>query len=179
MRKTFIVLAGLLLCSFKGGAQTLSEHVTAKEMLSDPSSEEEIFSYYDMKIFHDRQIMAEFLKDLQKQKVNSPMTKEAQKGLSQGVFNEKDAEIFNDVVQNQNITYTVTDELIQKAQEEPFESFKELFMNTGFQKISEQEVSDINKVDKKAVIKLIQAAEGSGPELGARPVSFEYNETQK
>ena len=92
-----------------------------------------------------------------------------------GVFNEKDSATLESFMQEKNIEYVVTDDLLAKAAEQPFEAFKDLVKTAKVSKLSKQDMETLNTVDKKAVTKMMLMVTESGPDVGANQVPVVYN----
>ena len=179
-----ILFWGVLLSSSVVFAQTTEEKVVAKDMLGNDSTFEEAFPFVNMKVFHDREIMKEVLVGLYAQQIILNNSDDIRPQMTKGIYSEKDSEIMEGVMNKTSVQYNLEEEsfdkLIEKADEDPEEAFKELLLNSSFAKIKPEEMKKLNEVDKETISKATQIITESGPDVGAKPVPVLYkNETQK
>ena len=173
--KKILLVSFMVLFSSVVMAQKKVEQVKKTDVSEDDEALEELFSALDMKIFHDRQIMQEVVMRLYEQQTTGG---EARENMTLGIFNEEDSNIIEKAMDNTQLKYKVDPELMKKAQEAPFEAFKDLVKNADVPKLTKEELSELETVDRKAIPELLEMATESGPDIGARRVSVMYNETQ-
>ena len=182
MRGIFLGL--ILLSSVIVFAQTAEDRVTAKDMLTDDVSFEEVFPFGDMKIFQDRQIVQEILSEFYTQQNMQVDLKTERPKVTEGIFSENDSGSFEKAMNKRMIQYNLDeksfDELLKKADEDPSAAFKAFLLNSSITKIKSEEMQSLNKIDKKALSKITQMVTESGPDVGAKRVPVLYkDETQK
>ena len=136
-------------------------------------SDEEMFSFLDMKIFHDSQIVQGTMLQLYGNQI--PDAVEHPK-LTEGILSEKDSAVLEKTMKEKQIKYQVTPELYEKAGEKPFEAFKDLMKSASVPKITREEMKELGKVDDKAIPEMLQMVTESGPDLGAGRVSVIYED---
>ena len=167
-----ILLLSILVYSQVSFAQNLPQTVAAQEE-EDLFIEEAFVPIKDMKIFHDKPMMYEVIQKIQEQQ--DPVAVAENLKPLRGVFNEKDSATLESFMQEKNIEYVVTDDLLAKAAEQPFEAFKDLVKTAKVSKLSKQDMETLNTVDKKAVTKMMLMVTESGPDVGANQVPVVYN----
>ena len=139
-----------------------------------PSTEQDIFSALDMKMLHDKQIVQEMMWSLYEQNQSA----EKRDNITSGIFNEKDSKILETMMDNKQITYKITPELLKKTNEDPFEAFKDFVRSADLPKMAKEDIKTLNQVDKKAVSRSLQMIMDAGPDVGAKQVSVIYDEAQ-
>ena len=173
--KKFLLLCLIVLFSEGVMARTAAERAAAKA-LKDQKAEAEMLNALDMKIFHDRQIVQGVLLNSYNQQNSSGNKREK---TTQVVLSERDSNIIENKMNDKNIKYNVTPELMEKANEKPFEAFKDLVKTATVAKITKEEISELGTVDKKAIPEMLQMMTESGNDFGTKQVSVIYdNETQ-
>ena len=145
-----------------------------QEIDTNSAIEEAFLPFKDMKIFHDKKIMYDVIQKIQEQQQNTQEITENAK-MVRGVFNEKDSATLEASMQKRNVAYVVTDDLLAKAAEQPYEAFKDLVKTAQISKLSDQDMETLNTVDKKAIPRMMQMMTESGPEVGASQVPVMYN----
>ena len=179
-----ILFWGILFSSSVAFAQVADDNVAVKDLLSDDAAFEEAFSFSNMKIFHDREIMKDILVGLYAQQIILNNSDDVRPKMTQGIYSEKDSAVLEGAMSNSAIQYNVDEEsfekILEKAETDPNGALKELLQNSTFRKITSEEMKELNEVDKEAISKTMQMITESGPDIGAKPVPVLYkNETQK
>ena len=172
MQKVF-VLGGICLFAIAVQAQTASKN--DDRLAFDPETESEIFSVLDMKMFHDREIVQGMLFSLYQQ--GNAADRDA---ITQSVFSEEDSALLEKTMDEKQMRYEITPELLKKSEENPFEAFKDMIKSVRIPQMTKEEMSELGKVDDKAIPNMLQMVTESGPNIGAKRVSVIYdNETQE
>ena len=172
MKKFLLMCAGIAFSTFVK-AQTLPQASgLSNENFSEAVMEQEFFPLLDMKIFHDSYIVQEMFFALRDQGQNF----EKRDKLTQGVFNEKDSAILENMLDSNKVTYNITPELLEKAKQDPFNAFKNLIKTAQQSIITQAEMDLLNQVDDKAFSNMLQMVTESGPNIGANAVSVVYNQ---
>ena len=175
MKKVLLLSVGLL-CSATVGAQTTSEIITTGKMMEGASFEKE-FPLLDLKIFHDRQIMQEVIKKMYDMEQNPPTIDE--ETLKKTSIDGTDVQKVNASLKNKvnyGLTQKPLEERLQKADEQPFEAFKELMMGVPLPQMNSDDVR--TKVKAEDTIKMVQMLTESGTGIGSNQVPVVRNETQ-
>ena len=172
MRKKLLWQTCFLILLF-GGQAVLA---ATKHIPDERQAEQEMFSLLDMKIFHDRPVMQQVVLKLYDQQMSGNAGRD---NFTEGILSEKDSRIFERTMDNKQIKYQLTPELLKKANQAPFEAFKDLIRTAEVPEISSDEMEELEQIDKKAISQLLQMGTESGPDIGAKPVSVIYDdETQ-
>ena len=177
--KKLLLFSIAVFCSGIVFAQVPSNRVNAKEMLGEEESLEEIFPYFDAKVFHDRQFMSDAIVWLYGlQMVYEEALNHGRVKTTQDLFNEKDSAILEKNIENKKIRYDLTEtelvELLKRVDKDPAGTFKTFLMTVSMPKLTHQELDEINSVDEKAISRRLEMITNSGPDFGANQVSVVY-----
>ena len=146
-------------------------------MITTPEAEQDFNALFDMKLFNDRQFVPEILLGMYRMQNLPPSSEEnGREKITQGIFNKEDSDLLETAMDDKRAGFILTDEMLKKADETPSEVFKDFVKNARFPKITSEEMSQLNQVDKEALPKMMQMVTESGPDIGAGPVSVIYND---
>ena len=175
MKKTGLI-CGILLCSALAFAKAAPTSGKGGKAPKGSDAEQEIFSQVDMKIFHDRQMMQTLFLQLYGQQTQNKTQRD---NVTQGIFNEKDSATLEKMMDNKQIKYKITPAMVKKAGQAPFEAFQEMIKTADVSQMTEEEMKDLESVDRRAIPEIMEMMDASGPSIGAGRVSVIYdNETQ-
>ena len=167
-----ILLLSFLMWGGVSFAQEIPQQTTFQN--KDLFDEDIFYPFKDMKIFHDKVLVPEMIQNVREQQQDTAAIMESAKTV-RAIYNEKDSATLESFTQKKNIEYDVTDELLAKASEHPFEAFKEFIKTAKIVKYSDEDMKKMNTVDKKTVPRLIQMITESGPDIGANQVPVMYD----
>ena len=171
----FFVL--LFICALPFMAQSAEQNMPLQDDMAD------IRQVLDTKLFHDRFFVETMIKDLYEQdKAGLYSNPSVMKEMGhEGLFDDRDAnllryEVANKVVRTQLIQ-TPWEEQKKAIQKDPFEAFMGLIENQEVPSMAQEDMNDLNSIDKKVIPQTIEMLTESGPDVGAMPVSVIYDES--
>ena len=169
--KKILLLLGIVYSSCVWG-QNVPKNLNVGELAVDTTFDQDFFSFLDMKVFNDPQMVQEMMMMLYDKRKDM----KSDEKITSAIFNEEDSNLLEKTLSSREITYDITPEMLEKSAELPSAAYKDMIKSVHIPQITREEMKKLNKVDKKAIPKMKQMITESGPDIGSSGVSVMYDE---